>query len=629
MTDKFSRMVANMPSLYKAEVNTMIRGLLKAWSVGDDEIEIQIRNTKDQIFVQTGEGRYLESLGNNVGVPKEPSLGLTDDDFRKLIPILSFYPKQVRKTIIALLDVFWGEGFTRANVSSNNVENYNFGPESLLTGTVNFIKGNDIVKGTGTSFSTEVVPGDYLKAVGDSGVTYQKVSAIISDTELQLASVWASAIRVGVAVSKGVIRELSYIADTQTEKTIRFKPNAFADITDVTVSELVSFINSEEDHNKLITANSYLDPVLGNKLNIRTNTPGLLGSIQISGGDANDLLRLNFSLTKQVEVKASVYELNPNEIVVRIPSSVPILRRTLKGSIHAKNNKTEIFSNFGLFDFSSLSPTSTLNVSIDGSPFVVTFTNASDFADPANVTTEEIVSVINDQLSFLKAFTHEKSNYRKVGLRTTEGSSEYQVTGGTANSVLGFSTSLQQDSDLIISDYPSAYIFDPVGQLFTVTSVSSEVSSLVPSGSISATLSVSNAASFPNKPGKFILNFGRREQEGPIRYNSRPNNSTLLIDASHTFQNEHVVGRKINLISDSPTIPRLTGTDFPVYIVGTEEARAAAQKLISQLLASGVVIRFIIEFPEVLFECVCRDCGPTIEASYRGSLTGQQPLVFF
>ena len=47
-----------------------------------------------------------------------------------------------------------------------------------------------------------------------------------------------------------------------------------------------------------------------------------------------------------------------------------------------------------------------------------------------------------------------------------------------------------------------------------------------------------------------------------------------------------------------------------------------------KLLAAGVVVRFIIQFPETLFECVCRDCGPSESPDYRGALTGQGPLVF-
>lgn len=627
MIDKFTRLALTLPAFYKAETNVMIRGLLKSWGISDDDVELQITNAKAQLFELTAEGRYLDFLGNNVGVPRDPNLGLADDDFRKLIPVLSFLPKQVRQTVVSLLDVFWGAGFTRPNVNSGNIETFDFGPASILSGTANFTKGSVTVQGSGTAFLSEVAPGDYIKANGQSGYTYQKVSSVHSDSVIELSVPWSSNTMINTQVNKGVTRTLSYIADFNSEKTIRMIPSAFDNIDAVKADEIASLINRSPDHSKLITASKYLDPIAGNKLNIRTNTAGLLGSIQITGGDANTPLRLNFDLNRHVEVRCSVYEINPNEVVIRIPSSVPVLRRTLRGSVHPKQDKTELLSSSETFDFSG-SPTHTLNLTIDGNPFIVTFTNSSDFENPASATSQEVADVINAQVPFIEAFSGDRFSFNKVGLRTTDGSSEYQVTGGTANAILGFSTSIQQDPDIINVSYPSSYLFDPTGQLFTVTGVSTELASTIPTGSVQSSILLSSSSDFPNKPGKILFDFGRAEQEGPITYNSRPNNSTLLIDASHIFQNEHTSGRKVNLISDSPTIPRVTGVDYPVYIVGTEEARAAAQRLIQQLLAAGVVIRFIVEFPEVLFECVCSTCGPSTSPTYQGSMTGQQPLVF-
>ena len=621
-------MVRSLPSFYKAEVNTMIRGLLQAWSLGDDEVEVQIRETKDQLFVEQADGPFLDLLGNNVGVPRASELGIDDDDFRKLIPVMSFFPKQVRKTIVALLDVFWGPGFTRPNINSGNIETFDFGPEINLTGTITFRDGAKTLIGIGTLFTTELQPGDYIRAVLADGTTYVKVSSIVDDFTLELSTEWNGGFALNSGVVKGVIRELTYIVDGGEERRLRIRPNAFSDLTAITVQELVNSINKDVEHNDYLTASVFLDPLAGNKLNLRTNTAGLQGSIQITGGDANDPTRLDFDLAEQRETKANVYEVNPNEIVVRIPSSVPVLRRRLQGSLHTKDTKTIILSEYEVFDFSGLGASSTLEVDIDGSPFTVTFTHASDFADSTQVTAEEVALVINDQLTFLEAFAEDANSRKPVGLRTTEGSAEYQVTGGTANAVLNFDTTLQTDPDLIVTDYPSAYLFDPTGQLFTVTGKSSELSQKVETGTITSTLSLIDASNFQNQPGNFLLNFGRGNQEGPIKYNSRPNNSTLLIDASYGFQNEHLIGSKINFISNSPTIPRVTGDDYPVFVVGTEAARAAAEDLIRKLLAAGVVVRFLIDFPEFLFECTCRGCLPENDPDLKGSLTDGDPLTF-
>ena len=136
--EKFKRLVKSIPGLYRPEVNTMIGGLLKAWGLSDDDVVVQLKETKKQIFESDASDRYLDYLANNVGVSRTAELGIEDADFRNLIPVLPYYPKQVRQTIIALLDVFWGPGFTRANLNSGNIEPYDFSPESVLTGQVTF-----------------------------------------------------------------------------------------------------------------------------------------------------------------------------------------------------------------------------------------------------------------------------------------------------------------------------------------------------------------------------------------------------------------------------------------------------------------------------------------------------------
>lgn len=628
--DKFKRLVKSMPGLYRPEVNTMIGGLLKAWGLSDDDVVVQLKETKKQLFETDASDRYLDLLANNVGVSRTAELGIEDSDFRNLIPVLSYYPKQVRQTIIALLDVFWGAGFTRANINSGNIETYDFSPEAALTGQVTFSKGSNIVKGTGTAFLSEIQAGQYIKSASDSGKLYAKVSGVIDNNTILLSSVPdALTTQVNVTAVVGLVRELEYEVDNgEDRRKIRFKPNSFETLSAVTASELIAAINADPEHNKNLTASLFIDPLAGNKLNLRTNTPGLQGSIQIWGGDANTPLRLNFSLNKQIETRAAVYEINPNEIVVRIPSSVPVLRRKLQGSAHPKQTKTESFSDSATFDFASLGPSSSLNLTVDLIPYVVTFNNATDFVDPSAVTAAEVSRVINEQLVFLEAFDDGITGRNKVGLRTTDGSMEYQVTGGTANALLQFSTSLQQDPDLIVTGYPSAYIFDPTGQLFTVTGNVSTMTAQIDQGVISPTLSLSNASSFPNRPGLMLLNFGRNDQEGPIQYNSRPNNSTLLIDASYIFQTQHPIGSMVNFVDNNPTIPRITGEDYAVYVTGTQEARAAAQALIKKLLAAGVVVRFIIEFPEVLFECMCLTCRPSDSPDQVGSRTGLPPLSF-
>ena len=627
MSNKFKRLVKSIPSLYRPEVNTMIGGLLKAWGISDDNITVQLKEAKDQIYVAKASGKYLDFLANNVGVSRTAELGIEDSDFRNLVPVLSYFPKQVRQTIVALLDVFWGAGFTRPNINSQNNEPYDLADILPLTGTLTFNRGSDRVVGSGTLFLTEVQPGQYIKPTSATGDQYVKVSAVIDDNNLLISSVPANMpTSVGVTAVVANVLELEYEVDNgRDRRKIRLKPNLFANLSATTAQEIANAINNDPEHNKNITASVFIDPTTGNKLNLRTNTPGLQGSIQVLGGSANALTRLNFALDKQTEVRAAVYEVNTNEIVIRIPSSVPVLRRKLQGSAHPKETKTELFSNSQTFNFTG--PSSSLTLTVDSVPYTVTFNHATDFVDQTAATAEEVARVINAQVPFLEAFYDSRQQLNKVGLRTRAGAMEYQVTGGTANAVLGFSTLLQEDPDLIIPTYPSAYIFDPTGQLFTVTGRVTTTTVQIDEGTISPTLALSDASQFPNQPGLFLINFGKGDQEGPIQYNSRPNNSSLLIDASYIFQKAHPSGSLINFVDNTPTIPRITGDDYAVYVTGTSEARRAAEGLIRKLIAAGVVIRFIIEFPEILFEC-CVACPSFDNADYVGSRSGLPPLVF-
>lgn len=122
--DKFERYKKHLPKSYKVGQNPVITALMEAISEEDCDVNDSIKNTKAQIFVTDAEGKFLDRLGNNRGVARPTELGLLDSDYRKMIPVMSFQPKQIRKIFYDLMDVFWGPLFSRANVSSGNIGPY-------------------------------------------------------------------------------------------------------------------------------------------------------------------------------------------------------------------------------------------------------------------------------------------------------------------------------------------------------------------------------------------------------------------------------------------------------------------------------------------------------------------------
>lgn len=165
--DKFERYKKHVPATFKPGTNPVITALLEVFASKDDEVITNLKATKAQIFVPTAEGKYLDRLGNNRGVSRPTELGLLDADYRKLIPVMSFKPKQIRRIFYDLMDVFWGPLFSRANVSSTNVASY-----SVSVGEDITVKVND-----GEEQTIKILSGD-LASNGTATIT--EMAAILS-----------------------------------------------------------------------------------------------------------------------------------------------------------------------------------------------------------------------------------------------------------------------------------------------------------------------------------------------------------------------------------------------------------------------------------------------------------------
>ena len=62
------------------------------------------------------------------------------------------------------------------------------GLTTALTGTLTFVNGSTAVTGTGTTFTTQIVEGQYIKLTSDSETAYAQVFSVISNTSLTLVS---------------------------------------------------------------------------------------------------------------------------------------------------------------------------------------------------------------------------------------------------------------------------------------------------------------------------------------------------------------------------------------------------------------------------------------------------------
>ena len=259
--------------------------------------------------------------------------------------------------------------------------------------------------------------------------------------------------------------------------------------------------------------------------------------------------------------RVKIAEINPNEIKISIPSSVPSLRRDLRGSHHFHNYSGTIVSVDNLLK--------EIVVDLDGDTKVLV---ADEFAGAlfGQGTSAEIIQ---------------------------------SSSAGTTGVVLQFSVG----TDLSVFDplkrwmvvktkYPGSFMPDAT-RAFTVTKQRGVLGQVITAGQQISTLTMLEASGIPDQPGFVGFNFGFPNQEVLIKYFGRPNNSTLLIDPGHIFANDHVIGSAVNVVLTPYLKPRSSGDDYSVYLVGVEAARILAQRIVEAIAAAGVVIRWTIITP--------------------------------
>lgn len=150
--DKTDRLINFFPAFYQASHNPVLNGLLKAIGQEDQRAGVQLDETKNQLFVRFASGSYLNALGRNVGVSRPTVYPTNDTVFRAAIPILSYYPKQIKKTIYELFELYWGSEYIRSTVTARNP-----GPYSILDGQTLCVKVDNGEEHTITFNSSDFV----------------------------------------------------------------------------------------------------------------------------------------------------------------------------------------------------------------------------------------------------------------------------------------------------------------------------------------------------------------------------------------------------------------------------------------------------------------------------------------
>lgn len=135
--------------------------------------------------------------------------------------------------------------------------------------------------------------------------------------------------------------EINVIIDNGTTQEIKVLADDIATPGAATAEEIVTILD------RLVgsTAEVITDSLTGNEyINLRTNSVGIRGSIEIEASSGVGTTKLDLEVKKhelwQQPQRTVIYNINPNELVIEIPAIVPALKRTLIGSHHFHADST-------------------------------------------------------------------------------------------------------------------------------------------------------------------------------------------------------------------------------------------------------------------------------------------------
>lgn len=338
-----------LPKHLNSKTNTNWKALIDALGEQDQNTADLVSEVRKQFFVKTASRPYLDRLAQNNKIARPRLVGMDDPSFRQYIPVLSYQPKQVKLIVDQLLDIFFFKESTTAFITSSRFQpfNLNDGWELELSVDEQYI---DRVVFTTSDF-TDI----------NNATANEIVAAINRQTKYSYATAYYDSITKNTFIrmftntvgSKGSLRILGGRANI----ALRF--NGFLDASGngINTQWTVTKIGDEATFKNTGGADPGIDKLQEGDIAI-IDLPNNFGSFVITNVDLvdNSFKFKNLFATPGVytntsadDVKfvrpqkfvaylnprrAMTWETSPGEITVEMPTSPPVVKRSLKGSVH-------------------------------------------------------------------------------------------------------------------------------------------------------------------------------------------------------------------------------------------------------------------------------------------------------
>lgn len=347
--NRIDRIHDQMPRYFKTRQNPNWKALVEALGESDQNLADLVEEVRKQFFVKTASRPYLDRLGSNFKVSRPRFVGMQDIDFRRYIPVLAYQPKQVKLVMDMLLDIFFFKETTTSFSQSEAFE-----PFSLVDGWELEYKIDQIIDERivfKSSEFTNIAAATAEEIVGAINRQATNSFAIIFDDRIQKKKF----IRLftNTVGSKGSVQILGGRAD------IALKFRGFNNLAGATpgttwtitkVGDTVTFQHTggpTPNLNQVQAGDIVVIEIPGNSgsfvvnsIDLSTNSFTFVNLFATPGSHVHtSSTYLNFiSPIKLViynnDSRSVVWEVSPGEIIVEMPASPPVVKRSLIGSTH-------------------------------------------------------------------------------------------------------------------------------------------------------------------------------------------------------------------------------------------------------------------------------------------------------
>ena len=349
--NKVEALHKQMPSIFRTRTNPNWKALIEALGESDQKLADLIEEVRQQMFIKTASRPYLDRLASNFNVSRPRLIGMSDEDFRRYIPVLAYQPKQVKYILDQLIDVFFFKETTTAFVETGAAEPYDIEDKWDLIYRV-----DDINEETITFRSDDFVDPNNAKAEEVASVINRNAKysfAVVFDDRIKkqkFVRIFSRTIG-----SKGSIEMRGGLANISLQFT-GYNTVAGAGVSTVwtvtKVGDTVTFKHTggaTPRIDKIQAGDVALIDITGNvgsfvieSVNISDSSftiTNLFGTAGVFDHSLNPTYKLNFLRPEKAVVytranRAVVWEVSPGEIIVEMPASPPIVKRRLEGSAH-------------------------------------------------------------------------------------------------------------------------------------------------------------------------------------------------------------------------------------------------------------------------------------------------------